>query len=64
MALSENEKNEVKQKVLLELEHMFTEMSNQYNSVENHDMMLYLMDVEKAIKKALVKDEAISATGS
>lgn len=62
MALSENEKNEVKQKVLIELENMFTAMSNQYNTEENQEMMLYLMDIENAIKQALVKDEAISAT--
>ncbi|HRH40852.1 MAG TPA: hypothetical protein PKY82_04345 [Pyrinomonadaceae bacterium] len=64
MPLSEDKKNEVKEKVLYELEHMFTEMSNKYNTKENQEMMLFLLDIEQALKQALVTDESISAATS
>lgn len=54
MALSENDKNEVKQIVLISLEHLFTELTERYNTAENHDMVLYLMDVENRVKQTLM----------
>ena len=55
MPLAPNEKNETKAMVLLELEKMFTGITEHYNSEENHDRMLYLLDIEKAIKDRLVE---------
>jgi len=55
MAISHDEKNEIKQMVLAELEKMFTEITNKYNTKENHDMMLYLLDIEGAIKQRLAE---------
>jgi hypothetical protein len=54
MPLSENDKNEVKTMVLGSLEHMFTSLTEKYNTEENHDMVLYLMDVENRVKQALM----------
>ena len=54
MPLSEDEKNEIKAKVLYEIENMFTHMTDKYNTAENHDMMHYLLDIEKKIKQPLV----------
>lgn len=54
MALTENDKNEVKQMVLGSLEHLFTELTEKYNTEENHDMVLYLMDVENRVKQSLM----------
>ncbi len=55
MPLSQNEKDETKQMVLGELEKMFTGITEHYNSEENHDRMLYLLDIEKAIKDRLIQ---------
>lgn len=54
MALSETDKNEVKQMVLTSLEHLFTDLTEKYNSEENHDMVLYLMDIENRVKQSLM----------
>ncbi len=54
MALADSKKDEIKMKVLIELESMFTNMTNKYNSEQNHDMMLFLLDIEKNIKEALM----------
>ncbi|CAN5269759.1 hypothetical protein BH20ACI1_BH20ACI1_20910 [soil metagenome] len=54
MALAQNEKDDVKAMVLIELEKMFTAVTDKYNSEENHDMMLFLLDVENNLKKALM----------
>lgn len=59
MALNENDKNEVKQIVLGSLEHLFTDLTEKYNTEENHDMVLYLMDIEKRIKQSLM-DSALT----
>ncbi len=55
MPLSQNEKDETKTMVLMELEKMFTGITEHYNSEDNHDRMLYLLDVEKAIKDRLMQ---------
>jgi hypothetical protein len=39
-------KNDIKAKVLFELENMFTEMAHKYNTKENREMMLFLLDIE------------------
>lgn len=54
MALSENDKNAVKEMVLGELDHLFTNLTEKYNTEENHDMVQYLMDIEHRIKDALM----------
>ena len=59
MALNENDKNEVKQIVLGSLEHLYTDLTEKYNTEENHDMVLYLMDIEKRIKQSLM-DSALT----
>lgn len=55
MAFSQSEKDETKAMVLFELEKMFTGITDHYNSEENHDRMLYLLDIEKAIKDRLMQ---------
>ena len=54
MALSEDQKNDLKATVLLELEKMFTQISSKYLTDEHRETTLYLMDVEKAIKEPLM----------
>ena len=54
MALTEHDKNDVKAMVLNSLEHMFTSLTEKYNTEENHDMVMYLMDVENRVKRALM----------
>ncbi|MCC6328051.1 MAG: hypothetical protein IT174_06025 [Acidobacteria bacterium] len=54
MALSETDKNEVKQRVLISLEHLFTDLTEKYNTEEDHDKVLYIMDVENRIKQSLM----------
>ena len=54
MALSENDKNEGKQRVLISLEHLFTDLTEKYNTEEDHDKVLYIMDVENRIKQSLM----------
>lgn len=58
MTLATTEKDEVKAMVLTELDHMFSELTNKYNTKENHDMMLFLLDIENKIKQALNKVDA------
>lgn len=55
MALSEATKDEIKAMVLIELENMFTSMTNKYNTEENREMMLFLMDIESSIKQRLAE---------
>ncbi len=54
MTLAQNEKDDVKAMVLIELEKMFTAVTNKYNSEENHDMILFLLDVENKLKQSLM----------
>ena len=61
MPLSQNEKDETLQMVLLELEKMFSGITEHYNSEENHDRMLYLLDIEKAVKDRLMAVEQSTA---
>lgn len=57
MALSESDKNGVKEMVLGELDHLFTNLTEKYNTEENHDLVQYLMDIEHRIKDALLDPE-------
>ena len=57
MPLSRSEKDDTKAMVLLELEKMFTGITDHYNSEDNHDRMLYLLDIEKAVKDRLMQVE-------
>jgi hypothetical protein len=61
MALSQSEKDETLQMVLLELEKMFGGITEHYNSEANHDRMLYLLDIEKAVKDRLMQVEQSTA---
>ncbi len=61
MPLSQSEKDETRTMVLLELEKMFSGMTEHYNSEENHDRMLYLLDIEKAVKDRLMAVEQSTA---
>jgi hypothetical protein len=54
MPLSEDEKNDLKATVLLEIEKMFTQVSSKYLTDEYRETTLYLMDLEKAIKEPLM----------
>ena len=58
MALSQDEKNDIKAMVLIEIEKMFTRITDKYNTQQNHDMMLFLLDTEKAIKEPLMREDS------
>ena len=47
--------DEIKGMVLLELEKMFTDITNKFNSKENHDRMLFLLDIESGLKEKLIE---------
>ncbi len=55
MPLSPDEKNQIKAMVLIELENMFTGITHKYNTKENREMMLFLLDIENKIKQSLVE---------
>ena len=61
MPLDQERRDEIKAMVLFELEKMFTGITDKFNSEENHDMMLYLLDVESRVKRALMDVDAKSA---
>ncbi len=54
MELSKD-KDQVKMMVLIEIEKMFTGITDKYNSEENHEMMLFLLDIENRLKQELMK---------
>lgn len=54
MAFSEDEKNEIKRMVLVEIEKMFAEIGNRYNTKDNHEKMNFLLDIESAVKQGLI----------
>ena len=55
MELTNATNDEIKMMVLIELEKMFTEITNKFNSKENHDMMLFLLDIESGLKEKLIE---------
>ncbi len=48
------EKNDIKRMVLREIENMFTELAHKYNTKENHEKMLFLLDIESSVKQGLM----------
>ena len=58
MELKNASNDEIKMMVLIELEKMFTEITNKFNSKENHDMMLFLLDIESGLKEKLIEVHA------
>lgn len=54
MAFTAEEKDEIKRMVLLEIEKMFTELSNKFNTTENHEKLLFLLDIESSVKQGLM----------
>ena len=61
MSFTAEEKDEIKRMVLLEIENMFTELAHKYNTKENHDKMLYLLDIESAVKDGLMRADSQTA---
>lgn len=54
MAFTAEEKDDIKRMVLLEIEKMFGELANKYNTTENHEKMLFLLDIEGSVKQGLM----------
>lgn len=63
MALETEQIDEIRCVVLIGLEHLFTEITNKYNTKENHDKMLYLLDIESALKQRLMEVEVKQKAG-
>ena len=61
MSFTTEEKDEIKRMVMLEIEGMFTELAHKYNTKENHDKMLFLLDIESAVKAGLMKADTQTA---
>ncbi|MCY7344723.1 MAG: hypothetical protein LH614_00740 [Pyrinomonadaceae bacterium] len=57
MAFSAEEKDEIKAMVLTEIEKMFAELAHKYGTKENHEKMLFLLDIESSIKQGLMDAE-------
>ena len=55
MAISKDEKDELKCVVLLETEKMFSKITLDYQKMENRDKLYFLLDVESAMKDRLVE---------
>ena len=55
MAISQAEKDELKLLVLLETEKMFSKITLNFQSRENHEKLYYLLDIESAMKERLVE---------
>ncbi len=54
MAFTAEEKDDIKRMVLKEIENMFTELAHKYNTKENHEKMLFLLDIEGSVKQGLM----------
>jgi hypothetical protein len=55
MAISQEEKDDLKLMVLLETEKMFSRITPKFQSRENHEKLYYLLDIESAMKERLVE---------
>jgi hypothetical protein len=55
MAISQEEKDELKRLVLVETEKMFSKITLDYQKMENRDKLYFLLDVESAMKDRLVE---------
>lgn len=54
MAFTTEEKDDIKRMVLVEIENMFTELAHKHNTKENHEKMLFLLDIESSVKQGLM----------
>lgn len=55
MAMTQEEKDELKRLVLIETEKMFSKITLDYQKMENRDKLYFLLDVESAMKDRLVE---------
>lgn len=55
MAISQDDKDELKRLVLVETEKMFSKITLDYQKMENRDKLYFLLDVESAMKDRLVE---------
>lgn len=58
MALNQESTNEFKKEVLIELEKLFTGLTEKYNTPENHDKLEVLLDIENGLKQKLMEIHA------
>ena len=58
MAISQDEKNELKMIVLLETEKMFTKITLDYQKMADREKLNFLLDVESAMKDRMVEFES------
>ena len=62
MAISQEEKDELKRLVLVETEKMFSKITLDYQKMENRDKLYFLLDVESAMKDRLVEFDSTENT--
>jgi hypothetical protein len=55
MAITQEEKDELKRLVLFETEKMFSKITLDYQKMENRDKLYFLLDVESAMKDGLIE---------
>jgi len=55
MAITQEDKDELKRIVLIETEKMFSKITLDYQKMENRDKLYFLLDVESAMKDRLVE---------
>jgi hypothetical protein len=55
MAITQEDKDELKRLVLVETEKMFSKITLDYQKMENRDKLYFLLDVESAMKDRLVE---------
>ena len=55
MAISQEDKDELKRKVLTETENMFSKITLDFQKMELRDKLYFLMDLEGAMKDRLVE---------
>ena len=58
MAITQEDKDELKRLVLIETEKMFSKITLDYQKMENRDKLYFLLDVESAMKDRLVEYES------
>ena len=58
MAITQEDKDELKRLVLVETEKMFSKITLDYQKMEQRDKLYYLLDVESAMKDRLVEFES------
>ena len=58
MAITQEEKDELKRLVLFETEKMFSKITLDYQKMENRDKLYFLLDVESAMKDGLIAFDA------